>query len=122
LLHKEKLAYNTADLLVMPNIPVPGDAEGFGLVALEAASAGLPVVASDLEGIPDAVVQNDTGILVPPGNASAWVSTLTNLLGNQSARHRIRERAPDVVRERFSWDQRSQQILDALGLLVRAHY
>ena len=48
-------AYRSADVMVMPNIPVRGDMEGFGLVALEAAAAGLPVVASRIEGITDAI-------------------------------------------------------------------
>src|SRR5664279_2301906 len=45
-----------ADLFVQPNIAVPGDIEGFGLVTIEAAMRGTPVVAADLEGIQDAVV------------------------------------------------------------------
>ena len=44
------MAYAAADLFVMPNVPVPGDSEGFGIVHLEARAAGLPVVAADIEG------------------------------------------------------------------------
>ncbi|GAH84487.1 unnamed protein product, partial [marine sediment metagenome] len=50
-----KMLYNASDLLMMPNIPVEGDIEGLGFVALEANSAALPVVASRLEGITAAV-------------------------------------------------------------------
>ena len=70
-----------ADLFLQPNIPVPGDIEGFGLVTVEAAMRGTPVVAAKLEGIPDAVVAGRTGILLPPADAAAWVSEITDLLG-----------------------------------------
>jgi glycosyltransferase involved in cell wall biosynthesis len=41
----KKILYNTADVFVMPNIKVEGDIEGFGIVAIEASSVGLPVIA-----------------------------------------------------------------------------
>jgi len=69
-----------ADVFLQPNIPVPGDIEGFGLVTVEAAMRGTPVVAAKLEGIQDAVVNSRTGILLPPADAEAWVSELTGLL------------------------------------------
>jgi glycosyltransferase involved in cell wall biosynthesis len=69
-----------ADLFVQPNIPVSGDMEGFGLVMIEAAMRGTPVVAADLEGIKDAVVDGRTGILLPPGDAKAWVARISTLL------------------------------------------
>ncbi len=49
------ILYNIADIFVMPNITVPNDVEGFGIVALEAGSCGLPVVATNIQGIRDAV-------------------------------------------------------------------
>jgi glycosyltransferase involved in cell wall biosynthesis len=69
-----------ADVFLQPNIPVPGDIEGFGLVTVEAAMRGTPVVAAKLEGIQDAVVNSRTGILLPPADAAAWVSELNGLL------------------------------------------
>lgn len=69
-----------ADLFLQPNIPVPGDMEGFGLVTVEAAMRGTPVVAAKLEGIQDAVVDSRTGILLPPADATTWLSELTRLL------------------------------------------
>ena len=69
-----------ADLFLQPNIPVPGDMEGFGLVTVEAAMRGTPVVAAGLEGIKDAVVDSRTGILLPPADAETWVRELTSLL------------------------------------------
>jgi glycosyltransferase involved in cell wall biosynthesis len=56
--------YKNSDLFIMPNIEVKGDAEGFGIVLIEAASFGLPSVASDIEGIKDSVIEGETGWLV----------------------------------------------------------
>jgi phosphatidylinositol alpha-1,6-mannosyltransferase len=69
-----------ADLFVQPNIQVPGDMEGFGLVTVEAAMRGTPVAAAGLEGIRDAIMDGRTGILLPPADARAWVAKLTALL------------------------------------------
>lgn len=112
-----KLAYSTADLFVMPNVPVPGDAEGFGLVALEAASAGLPVIAARLEGITDAVVEGQTGILLPLGEPAAWVAGISRLLGDPLERRRLSEHAPLVIGDKYSWQRSIANTLDHLRAL-----
>ncbi|MCM1984619.1 glycosyltransferase family 4 protein [Lyngbya confervoides] len=61
-----RLAYDAADLFLMPNIPVPGDMEGFGVVILEANEARTPVIATDLEGIRDVIREGVNGYLVDP--------------------------------------------------------
>jgi phosphatidylinositol alpha-1,6-mannosyltransferase len=68
-----------ADLFVQPNVTVPGDMEGFGLVVVEAAMRGTPVVAAALEGILDAVVDGRTGTLLPSADVDAWVTAVTEL-------------------------------------------
>ncbi len=73
------------DLFVQPNIAVPGDMEGFGLVTIEAAMRDALVVAADLEGIKDAVLPGRTGILVRSGDVAAWTSTLTSLVADRPA-------------------------------------
>lgn len=69
-----------ADVFVMPNVPVPDDVEGFGLVAVEAALHGTIVVAAALEGINDAVVDGVTGYLCRPGDAAGFVAKITAVL------------------------------------------
>lgn len=95
--------YAAADLFIMPNLPIPGDMEGFGLVALEAAAHGVPVLASDLEGIRDAVVPGRTGCLLQPGNADIWVKSVQNLLSSPSEMHAIAEQARTTVEKHFTW-------------------
>ncbi|MDZ4246817.1 MAG: glycosyltransferase family 4 protein, partial [Dehalococcoidia bacterium] len=81
-----RILYNAADMFIMPNVPVNGDMEGFGLVALETASCGLPVVASDLEGIKDAIQDGKNGFLLEPGNARIFTDKIKELLENDELR------------------------------------
>jgi phosphatidylinositol alpha-1,6-mannosyltransferase len=90
-----------ADIAVQPNIRVPGDMEGFGLVTIEAAMRGTLVVASDLEGIKDAVVDGVTGVLVPPEDAAQWVATLSGLLEDREQLEAIAERFQQATIERY---------------------
>jgi len=61
-------AYRNADALIFPIIDLPGDVEGFGMVAVEAAAHGTPTFAFRAGGVSDAVKHEETGILVNPGN------------------------------------------------------
>ena len=61
-------AYQAADVHVFPVLALPGDVEGFGMVALESAAHGLPTVAFAVGGVPDAVLNGQTGTLIEPGN------------------------------------------------------
>ena len=92
-----------SDLFVQPNVPVVGDMEGFGLVTIEAALRGTPVVAADLEGLKDAVVDGVTGWLLPPVRAEVWVGFLTDrvrdLDGSRSAGLRFAAAAADLYSE-----------------------
>lgn len=75
-------AYQAADLHIFPVLELPGDVEGFGMVALESAAHGLPTVAFAVGGVPDAVLDGQTGTLVEPGNyvalAEAAIEQLTH--------------------------------------------
>ncbi len=91
------------DLVLMPNIPVAGDAEGFGLVALEAGSAGRWVVAADLEGLRDAIAQDRNGERVAAADAKAWIAALDRTCADLPALRARGDRARDYVRRHCSW-------------------
>ncbi len=79
-----------------------GDTEGLGVVLLEALRFGVPVVASDVGGIPDIVIGGETGWLVPPGDAAALASAIEEVLdAPEEARRRV-ERGVERVERRFS--------------------
>lgn len=94
---------NTADIFVQPNIAVPNDMEGFGISVIEAASSGIPVVASRLEGLKDAISDAVTGFLVEPGNAAEWKVVVEQLLSHPEKRRAFGERAKISVAARFDW-------------------
>lgn len=101
-----RLLYNTADVFVMPNIPVEGDMEGFGIVALEAASCGVPVVASRLEGIRDVVKDGRNGFLIEAYSAKRFVKDVNRLLKKDRA---INSRA--FTLENYSWEGAAEAYL-----------
>ncbi len=111
--------YAAADVFVMPNIPQPHDREGFGLVAIEAASYGLPVLAARLEGIQDAVIEGESGYLLPPQDAEAWAEQLRRCLIAPQSLDALRARAPRAVAERFSWNTMALRYLDVFQEAVR---
>ena len=69
-------AYEAADCHVFPVLEMPGDVEGFGMVALEASAHGLPTVAFAVGGVPDAVCDRATGRLVSPGDYVAFAEAV----------------------------------------------
>lgn len=73
-------AYYGADVHVFPVREVPGDVEGFGMVAIEAAAHGLPTVAFAVGGVPDAVSPGLSGYLVPPGDYILFAERVCALL------------------------------------------
>lgn len=95
-----KALYGVADVFIMPNVRVGNDIEGFGLVALEAASCGTLVVASDLEGISDAVIHGKNGYLVQPGDVSAYTSVVRRELAKRTLSASAVRR---YTLERYSW-------------------
>jgi glycosyltransferase involved in cell wall biosynthesis len=82
-------------------VPVPSIHEGFGLVALEAALAARPVVASRVEGIPEVVLDGETGLLVPPGDAEALAEAIGGLLEDPARGAALGARARELAIERF---------------------
>lgn len=77
-----------ADILCLPSYR-----EGFGSVAIEAAAIGLPAIASDIYGISDAVVDNETGLLHAPHNIEAIKHCLEIMLNNSALRLKLGQQA-----------------------------
>lgn len=112
--------YKFSDIFVMPNIPVSGDMEGFGIVAGEAALAGLPVVASELEGITDAVRNDRNGKLVEPCNASAYHQAISALLDSPEDRRTFGKKARAYMLEYFAWERIAGRFIDSYNSLAKA--
>lgn len=113
---EERLArlYQGADLFIMPNIPVPGDIEGFGVVMLEAGAVGLPVIAADLEGIADVIQTGENGVLVPSRDAAAFVDAIERLGESYQTLESWSFQAAHYVHSRFGWDAVADEYVSLL--------
>jgi glycosyltransferase involved in cell wall biosynthesis len=82
----------------------PSRREGYGVVAREAMAHGRPVVATAVGGLAEAVLDGETGLLVPPGDVPALRAALERLLGDAELRTRLGAAGRDRARERYSRD------------------
>lgn len=104
--------------VVMPNLPTGGtDVEGFGLAALEAVADGGVLLASGIEGLVDAVVDGETGFLLPAGDVEAWASRIEAIRDwAPTDRSAFIAHAREIVAARFSWATVAMRTLDAYGI------
>lgn len=103
--------YAQADLFAMTSVPYRNSIEGFGLVYLEAAAYGLPIVANRTGGVEDAVSDGENGILVPPNDEPGLTSTLARLIENKSLRERMGAKSLEWARS-FSWQKAFNALFD----------
>jgi phosphatidylinositol alpha-1,6-mannosyltransferase len=101
--------YRGADLFVMPNIPTPGDIEGFGLVMVEANLNGLPVIAADLEGVAEVVTEGVNGRRAAAEDAESFARIILELRGDTRARHALGASAERHARASFGWAAVAEQ-------------
>jgi D-inositol-3-phosphate glycosyltransferase len=98
--------YRAADVVVVPSYN-----ESFGLVAIEAQACGTPVVAAEVGGLPVAVVQGVTGLLVPSHDAAEWAGALASVVLRPDRRAELAANAV-VHARRFSWRLTTDALLD----------
>jgi glycosyltransferase involved in cell wall biosynthesis len=110
--------YNIADIFVMPNIPVDNDLEGFGIVALESCASGKPVIASKVDGIPDAIKNGENGILIQHSDYLYFSEKILELLENHGAYREISQKCKQYVAEHYSWEKIASQYWNIFNALV----
>lgn len=113
-----RCAYAGADLFIMPNIPVDGDLEGFGIVLLEANQAGVPAVASDLEGIKDVIKQGVNGYRIPYENPEQFAASIDKVLNENL--EKLSLSAKKYVEDNFSWNTVVEYYLEFLKDVITA--
>jgi glycosyltransferase involved in cell wall biosynthesis len=102
-----------ADVFVLPSL-----SEGSGSVSLiEALQAGIPVIATGVDGIPEDVVDGESGLLVPPRDAAALCDALAKLLRDPSLRARLASAARETYEQRFSADVFTEALRRTYGEL-----
>jgi len=100
--------YDQADIYVWP-----AHGEAFGMAFLEAARAGLPVVAGKLRGVPDVVIDKRTGLLAPAGDMSAFAACVRVLIDDREMAAKMGAAGRKFVKEERS--------LDAASLTLKSH-
>lgn len=106
--------YAGASLFAMTPRDLNGDIEGFGLVYMEAAAQGTPAVATRTGGVPEAVIDGGTGIIVEPENADAIKKAMGKLLKDKALRDKMGATAKRRAAEEFNWQERIKVIDGAL--------
>lgn len=101
--------YAGADLFALTPRELPGDFEGFGIVYLEAAAHGVPAIGTATGGVPEAVQNGITGLIVPPDDSAALARALTELLTKQTLRTSLGAAARHSAQQRI-WQNQVMQL------------
>ncbi|MDA2932747.1 glycosyltransferase family 4 protein [Acidobacteria bacterium AH-259-D05] len=114
--------YRLCDVFIMVSrsIPQKGDFEGFGLVFLEANACGKPVIGGQAGGVPDAIKDEQTGLLVNPQSPHEIASALIRLMSNRSFAAQLGANGLAWVTRKRSWDQSAAVVEQALNGVVSA--
>jgi len=101
-------------LKCIDTLVLPSEAEGFGIVLIEAMAAGRSVIATDVPGIRDVVKHEHTGLLVPPRSPPALAAAIQRLQSDPILRDTLRVRAILHVRANYQWDNVIERYRDLL--------
>jgi glycosyltransferase involved in cell wall biosynthesis len=97
---------------------VPSHYEPFGLVAIEAMAAGVPVVASDVGGLKYTVVPEKTGLLCPPQDDAAFAEAIDRILSRPTWERKLGKAARERVKTKFGWDEVGRQLTELYNDLI----
>jgi phosphatidylinositol alpha-mannosyltransferase len=106
--------FKTADIYVSPAT----GRESFGIVLLEAMSAGAPIICSDIHGYRGVVRRERDGILVEPGNADALAVSIRRLIDDPQLRAQL-SRAGEERAQLFTWERVGQAVEEYYGFVIR---
>lgn len=112
--------YAAGDVFAMPCRERRGglEVEAFGIVFIQAQAVGRPVVAGNIGGVPDALVDGETGLLVDGEDLGAVTSTIASLLGDPERATRMGEAGGRFVHDGFTWDLRTDELRELLARVV----
>jgi glycosyltransferase involved in cell wall biosynthesis len=103
----------------MVAVPSMLSSETFGVVAVEASACALPVLASRIGGLPEVIVDGETGFLLPPGDEQAWAEGLNRLAKNPALRKKMGEEGKKFVRKHYIWEKNAEMMEALYNRLLR---
>lgn len=113
---------DVASLLFASNVGVlSSKSEGFANAILECMAAGLPVVATDVGGVREAIVEGETGYIVPSGDHEKMAERIIQVLTNDETARLMGSRGKSLAAEKFSKDRHLQNTLELYDELLGAH-
>jgi len=95
--------FKIADLFIMPNIKLKNDIEGFGIVLLEASINGVIPIASNIDGIPDAIINNKNGHLCNEQNTIQFINLINYYFHNKKELKKNRKKFRDYTIKNYDW-------------------
>ena len=114
--------YRTANVFTLPAIvDSKGDTEGLGVVLIEAMELGLPIVASNVGGIPDVVIDGESGILVPEKDPEALADAFKRLEENPSLIEKLLVGARKRINECFTWNGIIERQIDVYNKVINQY-
>ncbi len=111
--------YAQASIFILTPKEIAGDVEGFGIVYLEAAATGTPTIGTRSGGVPEAVLDTVTGLLVPENSPSEIAKGIDRLLKDPTLAHSLAQAAKARAHRDFLWSVRGQQFAEVLKELVK---
>ncbi len=107
-----KILLNTVDLVVSPNLHIPGSMEGFGINAIEAGVCERIVLASNIEGLLDAIKDGKNGTLVENEDVNAWVEAIEKIINTDTSILKKRsQKVGEYVEKNYAWEKIAQRYL-----------
>ncbi len=114
------LFYNLCEIFIMASrsIEEQNDVEGFGVVFLEANACGTPVIGGRSGGVPDAIDDGKTGLLVDPQSSDDIARAILELLKNPERCRAMSNAGKQWVKEKMNWERAVETIRTATSFLV----
>lgn len=113
------MVYNSADLFVLSSIvDSQGNTEGLGVVLLEAMACGLPVMGSNVGGIPDIITNNEIGVLVEEKDVHGISEAIKKLIKDKELRTILSKNGFNLVKHNFNWETIAKRYIEVFEDLI----
>lgn len=110
--------YNKCSILVLPSY---NDAEGFGMVLIEAQACGTPVIGTTVGGIPYAIKNGETGILVPPKDPKELASAILKIVTDKNLSKEMGKKGYERILKGFTWKISTDKTFKILNDVIKEH-